>query len=80
VALAVFDVRAYQLMRATDDWTGCAGGVPCVNIANIVGFFLDDLVGGDAVGYVTRYPGLISPDAPALSSASSFLPAITLVR
>ncbi len=80
VALAVFDVNAYQLARATADWTACTGGAPCVNIVNIVGFFIDDIVVGDAVGYVTRYPGLVSPDAPSVTEVSSFLPTVTLVR
>ena len=79
LALAVFDPDAYQQMRATDSWCSELGGDRCIRIANIIGFFLDSLVGGNATGYVARYPGLmVSP--PSISTASSFLPAVTLVR
>jgi hypothetical protein len=80
VAVAVFDVDLYQSMRANDDWTACPVAGRCIKVVNIVGFFLEDVVGSDAVGYVARYPGLVSPDNPSLSTASSFLPAVTLVR
>ena len=78
VALAVFDVDEYQYMRATDVW--CAGGVRCVTVVNMVGFFLESVTGSGAVGYVTKYPGLISSSFPLLQPASSFLPAVSLVR
>jgi hypothetical protein len=83
VTIALFDVDLYQLMRATDDWSLCPGvpGNRCAKVINFIGFFLDHTeAGGDAVGYVTRHPGLLSADFPSLTVASSFLPAITLVR
>ncbi len=79
VALAVFDVDRYQFSRATG-WACVNGGARCVNVVNIVGFFLDHVEAGGVAGYIARYPGLVSPDDPTLSAASSFLPAITLVR
>ncbi len=82
VALAVFNVAEYQLNRATSDWDCDGGGSGrCVNVVNIVGFFLDHVeAGGNVVGHIARYPGLLLPGNPTLSTASSFLPAITLVR
>jgi hypothetical protein len=85
VALAVFDVDEYQFSRATGDWDcdvgGGAGGTGrCVNVMNIVGFFIEDVAGGVVTGRVARYPGLVWPDSPTPSAASSFLPAIILVR
>jgi Flp pilus assembly protein TadG len=81
VAIAVFDVERYQFMRANNDWSACPGGGRCVQVVNIIGFFLDGTGGpGEATGYVARHPGLVSPDSPSLSVASSFVPAITLVR
>jgi hypothetical protein len=80
VAIALFDVERYQFMRSNDDWSEC-GGTRCVKIVNVVGFFLESLGGpGQVTGYVARYPGLFSPDSPSLSQASSFAPAVTLVR
>jgi hypothetical protein len=78
IALALFDVDEYQHMRASDNW--CAGNVRCVKVANIAGFFLQDVVDGDPRGYFARHPGLLSTDYPSLPQASSFLPAVTLVR
>ena len=78
VALAVFDVDQYQLMRATGTW-GC-GGIECVNVVNIVGFFIESVTSSGATGYITKYPGQISPSNPFVIANSSFLPAVTLVR
>jgi hypothetical protein len=83
VALAVFDVERYQFMRSNNSWAcpGVTPGVRCVQIVNIVGFFLDSVAGpAEVSGYLARYPGLVSPDDPSLSVNSSFAPAITLVR
>lgn len=81
VALAVFDVERYQFMRSNNDWTACPGGTRCVQIVNIIGFFLDSVAGpAEVSGYLARYPGLVSPDSPSLLELSSFAPAITLVR
>ena len=83
VALAVFDVERYQWMRSNDSWAcpGVAPGVRCVQVVNIIGFFLDSVAGpAEISGYLARYPGLVSPDSPSLSEVSSFAPAITLVR
>jgi hypothetical protein len=79
VALAVFDVDAYQLMRATGNWP-CISGGRCVTVVNIVGFFIESVAGGVITGRVARYPGLVWPDNPTVPLLSSFLPAITLVR
>jgi len=84
VAIAVFDVERYQFWRANNAWPPecpSGGSGRCVQVVNIIGFFLDGTGGpGEATGFVARYPGLVSPDSPSLSAASSFVPAITLVR
>lgn len=78
IAIAVFDADTFQKRRETPDWSACPGGIPCVTIVNIVGFFINDPLG--ASGILTSYPGLVPTDAPKLTAASSFLKAITLVR
>ena len=84
-AIAVFDAAHYQRERAIG-WTGCVdpelgpGVVPCVKVVNIVGFFLDSVVSGDGVGYIARYPGSVTSDTPSITTLSSLLPAVTLVR
>ena len=79
VAVAVFDVAEYQLRRATG--APCDGGfLRCVNAVNIVGLFIEGVAGGVITCRIARYPGLVYPGNQTLSTASSFLPAITLVR
>jgi hypothetical protein len=81
MAVAVFDVDRYQFRRAAGDWSGCPGGAPCVDIVNIVAFFVDSIDGsGDSDGYLAAYPGLVSAAASTVTVQSSFLMAMTLVR
>jgi hypothetical protein len=80
VVLALFAPDSYQLMRATGDWSACPGGARCISIVNFVGFFIDHVVSGTAVGYVTMHPGLVSAGNPTVDPRSSFLRAITFVR
>jgi hypothetical protein len=84
VALAVFDVEQYEFMRVTGNWAACVGFTgpsgQCVKVVNIVGFFIQDVAGGVITGRLARYPGRVWADSPTLTSLSSFLPAITLVR
>jgi hypothetical protein len=75
VAVALYNVEQYQLMRATG---GCPPG--CITVSNIIGVFIESSNSSGAVGYVTKYPGLITEAAPVLSESSSFLPVIALVR
>lgn len=80
VPVAVFDVDRVQYRRATDNWSGCPGSMPCVDVVNIVGFFISSIDGsGNAAGYLTTYPGLLSA-GPHVALQSSFLMAATLVR
>jgi hypothetical protein len=78
VALALFDVDLYQLMRATDNW--CPGNQRCVRVVNLVGFFIDLVGGNSIIGNIARYPGVISADYPSVIPTASFLPTVTLVR
>ena len=85
VAIAVFDVERYQFWRANNAWPpecpGGGGGGRCVHVVNIIGFFVESTGGpGEATGFVARYPGLVSPDSPLITTDASFAPAITLVR
>jgi hypothetical protein len=87
VAFAVFDPRVFKYRRDMHDWTACPpgstctpcpGGVACVTIVNIVGFFVADNAGHN--GYLMSYPGLIPTGPPTLTADSSFLKAVVLVR
>lgn len=81
VAIALFNADEYQFRRATDAWGACPGGGRCIRIVNILGFFVDSVDGaGRAAGYVTSYPGAMSPGDPTVGSASSFLKSVALVR
>jgi Flp pilus assembly protein TadG len=77
IALAIFDPDEYQLMRATGAF--CPGMAACVQVVNIVGFFIEQATAAGAQGYLTKYPGLIA-SVPPIPPVSSFLPAVTLIR
>jgi hypothetical protein len=49
-------------------------------VSNIIGLFIESSSSSGAVGYLTKYPGLLTDAAPVLSESSSFLPVIALVR
>lgn len=79
VAVAVFDVEAFRIARSSGWMIGCPG-TPCVTVVNIIGLVIG---AGGTDGVIAGYPGLLptSPtEVPALSPASSFLKAISLVR
>lgn len=87
VAVAAFDTEIFHYRRVISDWTRCPpgrtctpcpGGVPCVTVANIVGFFIGN--GAGSVANLTSYPGVIPTTPAKLLAQSSFLKAITLVR
>ena len=83
VAVVLYDVDLFGKMAAVPDWSGCSTANPCVQIANIAGFFIDHVDGPGVVsGYLTSYPGLSAAGnaPPVLETASSFLKAIQLVR
>jgi hypothetical protein len=83
IAIGVFDVGQFQYMRAADDWALCGNESVigrCVTLVNMVGFFLEDVLGSQVTGFLARHPGLLSPSDPTVVRASSFLGAATLVR
>jgi hypothetical protein len=86
LVIALFDPAAFQLGRATNDWTqpgvGCATNRPCITVTNIIGFFLHRMGGGGfgAHGHFLRYPGATVGSAPVLVDDASWLTATHLIR
>src|SRR5262249_24108944 len=81
IAIAAFDVDAYEQMRAAGDWSGCPTAARCVRVVNLFGFFVDSVDGPGVVsGYLTTYSGVAATNPPPVDWPSSFLKAITLVR
>jgi Flp pilus assembly protein TadG len=80
VALAVFDTDAFQYSDATNDWSMCPTGGSCVRVVNFLGFFVDQMQGNDVIGYLVRYPGILSNKPTGVSAPSAFAVVITLVR
>ena len=58
----------------------CPVGGKCVRVANIIGFFVESMSGGDVTGRVVMLPGEYVLGTPSLGSGSSFLQTIHLVR
>jgi hypothetical protein len=85
----VFDMDEFQWRRAASDWTTawqtyppnpCPTGGRCVRVANILGFFVDGMNGGDVMGHLASYPGEFVLDAPSVGGGAAFLMNIQLVR
>ena len=80
IALPVFDADIYQRNNATNTWPGCPNGVACLTVRNILGYFVDRMAGSDVIGYLVRYPGVLSSSASSVSEAAAFAQVITLIR
>jgi Flp pilus assembly protein TadG len=73
IAVAVFDPDAY---RQTDR----RGAVVSLVVRNIVGLFLNRVVGEDIEAFLVPLPGQFNPAAGQLSDDTSFLRTVALVR
>lgn len=89
VPITVFDIDEFQWRREGGDWTSawkthranpCPTGGKCVRVANILGFFVDRMSGGDVIGYLTSYPGEFMAGGPTVGGGAAFLMNIQLVR
>jgi putative Flp pilus-assembly TadE/G-like protein len=72
VAVPVFDTGVY--------YDGKLNGLVTLRIANILGFFINEIQGGEVSGYFMRMPGLTVGGGVTLNPESAFLTSITLVR
>jgi len=86
VALPVFDIDEFQFHRAggispgeSSPWSQCPMGGKCVRVVNILGFFADRMEGTDVIGYLYRYPGIITAGS-SVSDDASFLVTVQLIR
>jgi hypothetical protein len=76
IGIPVFDVSEYDRTR----WPGSTLNL---RIVNVIGFFVEQVIGGPAPeihGYVTWYPGLINADAPSIAYTATFLRTAVLMR
>jgi Flp pilus assembly protein TadG len=89
VPITVFDIDEFQWRREGGDWTSpwktysanpCPTGGKCVRVANILGFFVDRMSGGDVIGYLNSIPGEFATGAPSVGGGAAFLMNIQLVR
>jgi Flp pilus assembly protein TadG len=66
----------------TDDWYEADNGgrTNVVEVVNILGFFLDHMVGNNVVGYFVKMPGLFDDGKGSVAPEAAFLSAIQLVR
>src|SRR4029453_11890975 len=64
VAIPIFDTAVFESTKRQ--------GLPVFTVVNILGFFIDDMVGNDVVGYLCEVPGLTTGSAPALDPRAAF--------
>jgi Flp pilus assembly protein TadG len=81
VAIAVYNPDKFQLGYANNNWSYCPGGGSCVQVTNILGFFVQSVDNsGNVTGYLYNYPGILKPGASSVGVGSSFNIQIQLVR
>jgi hypothetical protein len=72
VAIPIFDTAAYE--------DGRQSGRITIRIVNILGFFIEDLVGNDVRGVLVNTPAIVSGGNGTINSQSAFAVTIVLVR
>jgi Flp pilus assembly protein TadG len=81
IALPVFNPDEFQYDKSNNTWPSCPGGGSCVQVTNIIGFFVDHMdASNNVVGYLIRYPGVLTSKPGGVGGPSSFAQVITLVR
>jgi len=81
IALPLFDPDEFQFDSSHNSWPNCPGGGSCVHVTNIIGFFVDHIdASNNVVGYLIRYPGVLTTKPGGVGGPSSFAQVITLVR
>jgi Flp pilus assembly protein TadG len=81
IALPLFNPDEFQYDTSNTTWTNCPGGGSCIHVTNLIGFFVDHIDGSNnVVGYLIRYPGVLTTKPGGVGGPSSFAQVITLVR
>ena len=81
IALPLFDPDEFQYDTTNTTWPNCPGGGSCVHVTNIIGFFVDHIdASNNVIGYLIRYPGVLTTKPGGVGGPSSFAQVITLVR
>jgi hypothetical protein len=71
IALPMFNVQAWQ--------EGKTGGRTDIVVVKILGFWMEEMIGNDVLGYLTHYPLLAQGGAP-VEEDTTFLRTVILVR
>ena len=74
VVLPMFNTDLYENTR----WP--IGSTPTIRIVNFVGFFITSVSGSQITGYLTTYPGRVTPGQPMVGYISGFLRTALLYR
>jgi hypothetical protein len=81
IALPLFNPDEFQFDTSNNSWPNCPGGGSCVHVTNIIGFFVDHIdASNNVIGYLIRYPGVLTTKPGGVGGPSSFAQVITLVR
>jgi hypothetical protein len=82
VPVVVFNVDEFQQHDVANDWTGygCPTGGGCVKVVNILGFFVETMVGRDVTGILLTYPGQFNSGRGTVNNAAAFTRVIQLIQ
>jgi hypothetical protein len=80
VPISVFDIEKFNRSMADGDWSYCPESNKCIQVKQILGFFIDHMDGQDVVGYLMQAPGFFLQGAPGPPAGAEWLINIQLVR
>jgi hypothetical protein len=86
VPISVFDMDEWQYRIEANDWNDangnpvCPTGGRCVHVVNVLGFFVQSMVGQDVYGILMTLPGAFVTGPPTVGGGAGFLQVIQLIR
>ena len=81
VPISVFDVEKFNKSMADGDWSYCPDSNKCIQVKQILGFFIERMNGNtDVVGRLMQAPGFFQAGAPGPPAGAEWLIDIQLVR
>ena len=82
VPVVVFDIDEFQQHDAANNWSGygCPTGGGCVKVVNLIGFFVEQMVGRDVTGILLKYPGEFDSGKGVVNNSAAFSTVIQLIQ
>jgi Flp pilus assembly protein TadG len=82
VPVVLFDPDEFQQRSASNDWSGymCPTGGGCVRVVNMIGFFVEQMVGRDVTGIILNTPAEFDSGKGTVNNSAAFSVVIQLIQ